>query len=105
MILLRENYVKKYIELINEGLLNISNPNSKDYLVFDEDAQPLVDAAFLAQGILRARTQMWDSLSGDGKQLIINAFLKTRSIAPFNSNWLLFTSMIEAFFLETINLS
>ena len=93
---------EKYIDLVKTGLINICNPNSKDYLVFDEGSQPLVDVAFLAQGILRAKTQIWDSMSSEGKHLIINAFLKTRQISPYNSNWLLFASMIEAFFLETM---
>lgn len=92
---------KNYIDLINDGLINICDPNSKDYLVFDEIGQPLVDVAFLAQGILRAKTQIWDNLSSDGKQLIIDAFLKTRIYTPLYNNWVLFASMIEVFFLET----
>lgn len=92
---------EKYINLIKKGLLNICNPQSDDYLVFDGYSQPLVDVAFLAQGILRAKTQIWDSITDDAKQVILNAFFKTRSIKPGNNNWLLFASMIEAFFLET----
>lgn len=93
---------EKYINLINEGLVNICNPQSDDYLLFDGYHQPLVDAAFLAQGILRAKTQLWDNITEDAKQLIRDAFLKTRSITPYHTNWLLFASMIEAFFLDTI---
>ena len=90
---------QKYINLIHKGLINICNPQSKDYLIFDEGYQPLVDVAFLAQGILRAKTQLWDSLNE--KELIIDAFLKTRVIPPWDNNWLLFASMVEAFLLET----
>lgn len=92
---------KKYINLIRKGLINICNPQSNDYLVFDEDAQPLVDVAFLAQGILRAKSQIWDPITDEGKQLILNAFIKTRSIKPGHNNWLLFSSMVEIFLLET----
>lgn len=90
---------EEYINLVQNGLINICNPKSADYLVFDEGYQPLVDVAFLAQGILRAKTQLWDSLNE--KELIINAFLKTRRIVPGNNNWSLFASMVEAFLLET----
>lgn len=90
---------EEYITLIQKGLINICNPQSEDYLVFDEGTQPLVDVAFLAQGILRAKTAIWEPLNE--KELVINAFLKTRSIIPYNNNLLLFASMVEAFFLET----
>lgn len=36
---------KNFIDLTVKGLGNISNPNSKDYLIFDEPYQPLVDSA------------------------------------------------------------
>lgn len=91
---------EEYINLIQKGLINICNPQSCDYLVFDEGHQPIVDVAFLVQGILRAKTQLWDSL--DEKELVINTILKSRKIIPWNTNWLLFASMIEAFLLETI---
>lgn len=90
-----------YINLILKGLVNITNPQSEDYLIFDGFPQPLVDSAFLAEGLLRAKTQLWGNMDDYGKSLIINAFKKTRSIRPYNTNWLLFASMIEAFFLET----
>ena len=35
-----------------KGLKNMVNPQSPDYLNFRKDMQPLVDAAFLAQGFL-----------------------------------------------------
>lgn len=91
-----ENYINQVIK----GLVNICGPQS-NYLVFDGGNQPLVDVAFLAEGILRVKTQIWDSMTEENQQLIINAFLKTRPIVPYKNNWLLFASMIEAFFLET----
>ena len=93
---------KKYLLLTKNGLKNIFNPESDDYLIFEGHTQPLVDAAFLAQGLLRAKTQLWDKFDDTLKKLIIDALTKTRSIKPFNNNWLLFASMIEAFLLETI---
>lgn len=50
---------KKYIELTVKGISNAVNPSSPDYLIFGEPSQPLVDAAFLAEGLLRAPKQLW----------------------------------------------
>ena len=91
----------KYIDLTTKALVNICNPDSPDYLIFDEPYQPLVDSAHLAEGLLRAKTQLWDNIDSNGQELIINALKKTRSIDPWNNNWILFPSMIEAFLLET----
>lgn len=52
----------KYIDLAVKGLRNVVNPGAPDYLVFGEPSQPLVDAAFLAQGLLRAPKQLWENL-------------------------------------------
>lgn len=95
---------EKYIELSVKGLKNIVNPASKDYLVFeinpDDARQPLVDSAHLAQGLLRGKTQIWGNLDSDGQDMLLNALKKTRAIEPWDNNWILFPSMIEAFILD-----
>ena len=90
----------KYIELTVKGLKNAVNPDSPDYLVFGKPYQPLVDAAFLAQGLLRARTQLWDNLDPQAKEWMITEFKRSRAIKPWENNWLLFASMVEAALLE-----
>lgn len=90
----------KYIKLAVKGLKNAVNPESPDYLVFGKPYQPLVDAAFLAQGLLRARTQLWDNLDPQAKEWMITEFKRSRSIKPWENNWLLFASMVEAALLE-----
>ena len=45
---------KKYRELASQGLEAATNPKSPDFMNWSEGQQPLVDAAFLAQAILRA---------------------------------------------------
>lgn len=90
----------KYIKLTVKGLKNAVNPDSPDYLVFGKPYQPLVDAAFLAQGLLRARTQLWDKLDPQTKEWMITEFKRSRVIKPWESNWLLFASMVEAALLE-----
>lgn len=64
-------------------------------------AQPLVDAAFLAQALLRAKTALWEPLSLSVKEQVITAMKQAAKIRSFRSNWLLFSAMIQAFLLET----
>ncbi len=90
-----------YIDLVVRGLRNAVNPQSPDHLVFDNrHTQPLVDAAFLAEGILRAPTQLWGRLDKQTQQWLIHEWKVSRSIKPYESNWLLFASIIEAALLE-----
>lgn len=89
-----------YIALTTRGLVNVCNPQSKDYLIFDEPYQPLVDAAHLAEGLIRSKTQIWNRIESDGQHMILDALKKTRSIEPWINNWVLFPSMIEAFILD-----
>ncbi|MDR1517738.1 MAG: DUF2264 domain-containing protein [Dysgonamonadaceae bacterium] len=91
---------KKYIKLTIKGLKNATDPAAPDYLVYDQPSQPLVDAAFLAQGLLRAKTQLWDGMDDKTKDNVIAALKKTRVIKSYESNWLLFSSIIEAALLE-----
>lgn len=91
---------EKYIELVVRGLKNAVNPDAPDYLVFGRPSQPLVDAAFLAQGLLRAPEQVWGKLDSQTKEWMITELKRSRSIKPFESNWLLFASMVEAALLE-----
>lgn len=90
----------KYIDLAVKGLKNAVNPDAPDYLVFGEPSQPLVDAAFLAQGLLRAPKQLWENLDNQTQKWMITEFKRSRGIKPGENNWLLFASMVEAALLE-----
>ena len=90
----------RYIGLTVRGLKNAVNPSSPDYLVFGEPSQPLVDAAFLAQGLLRAPKQLWGNLDAEAKAWMITELKRSRGIKPGENNWLLFASMVEAALLE-----
>lgn len=91
---------EKYIHLAVKGLKNAVNPESPDYLIFGKPSQPLVDAAFLAQGLLRAPKQLWGNLDNESRERMVTELKRSRSINPFESNWLLFASMVEAALLE-----
>ena len=90
----------KYIDLAVKGLTNAVNPSAPDYLDFDLPYQALVDAAFLAQGLLRAPTQLWGNLDAQTKERMITELKRSRAIKPWDSNWLLFASEVEAALLE-----
>jgi hypothetical protein len=73
-----------------------TDPTSPDFLNFKDGRQPLVDAAFLALGILRAPRSLWEPLDAKVKANTIAALKATRVIKPQDSNWLLFAATVEA---------
>lgn len=87
---------KKYVKLAQKSLHHATNPGSPDFMNFNKGSQPLVDAAFLVQGLLRAPDQLWNPLDQKTKKNIITALKSTRVIEPYNNNWLLFSAMVEA---------
>jgi hypothetical protein len=72
------------------------DPASPDFMNFTRERQPLVDAAFLAQGLLRAPKTLLAAIDGRTKKNLVAALESTRAITPAFSNWLLFTAMVEA---------
>lgn len=73
-----------------------TDPDSPDFGNFGEDHQPIVDAAFLAQAVLRAPHQLWEKLDPRIRRNLVRGLQTTRSRKPFFCNWLLFSAMIEA---------
>jgi hypothetical protein len=93
---IRESFIKSTIKCLE----NIVDPSSPDNIVFKEPKQSLVDAAFLAQGLLRSKNEIWFKLSINTQSKLIKELESTRTITPYENSWLLFTSMIEATLLE-----
>ncbi|SMO50162.1 DUF2264 domain-containing protein [Gracilimonas mengyeensis] len=91
---------KKYIDLAVKGLANAVNPEANDYLNFSGEGQPLVDAAFLAEALIRAPKQLWGNLDKTTQERMLREFRKTRATSPPYMNWLLFSGMIEAALLK-----
>lgn len=58
--------------------------------------QALVDAAFLAHGIVRAPKQLFHALDEQTKRNLVGALRATRKFTPFVMNWLFFSAMVEA---------
>lgn len=90
----------KWRVMVKNGLANAVAPDSPSRLVFsDKRRQPLVDAAFLAHGLLRA-PRFWSGLDADVKANVIERMKETRDMEPYDNNWLLFAGIIEAFLLD-----
>jgi hypothetical protein len=87
-------------KLAQSTVLAITDPGSLDYLNYGQGSQPVVDAAYLAQAILRAPNVLWLSFSQTERRKIHEALLLTRKIKPYFNNWLLFSALIEALFCK-----
>jgi hypothetical protein len=86
----------QYREWSRIGIRNGANPSSPDYMNFGMTSQSLVDAAFLVLGLLRAPKQLWEPLDRDTRSNLVKALKATRQILPGQTNWLLFSAMVEA---------
>lgn len=91
---------EKYIKLTLTGIHNATDPQSADFLNFNKGPQPVVDAAFFAQALLRAPHQLWDRLDTITKNNVIAALKSSRTIQPGFNNWLLFSGIIETALLK-----
>lgn len=89
-----------YAELARAAIAAAVDPASPDSMNFNRGPQPLVDAAFLALGIMRAPTELWQKLEAKTRGQLIEALRATRVIKPGFNNWLLFSATIEAFFAK-----
>ena len=88
---------EKYRKLVRQGIANAVKPEAKDFMNFSEGyGQALVDAAFLAQAIVRAPKQLFELMEEQDKRNLVSALKATRCFTPFVCNWILFSSMIEA---------
>jgi len=93
---------KKMRDQIHASLAHAVDPASPDYLYWGSPkvAQPLVDAAFLAQALLLAPAALWEPLDKKTKERFIDEFTKLRAIKPSNNNWVLFAAIVETFLLS-----
>ena len=91
---------KKYADLALLCIKNAVDSSSPDFMNFYKGSQPLVDAAFFAEGLLRAPNQLWKPLDEQTKQHVFNALRSSRVIKPGNNNWVLFSSTVEAALLS-----
>lgn len=86
---LREWALKSYAQSVDL--------ESKDYLLWRKEGQPLVDAAYIAESFLRGYDALWVPLDDLTKQRYIAEFQQLRRVDPPYTNWLLFSSTVECF--------
>ncbi|SMO48987.1 DUF2264 domain-containing protein [Solitalea koreensis] len=83
-----------------KGIANAVNPTSPDYLNFRTEAQPIVDAAYMAQAFLRAPKALWEPLDDLTKKRVAEEFKALRTRTGAYNNWLLFAGINEAFLMS-----
>lgn len=88
---------KQLREWALKSYANAVDPNSPDYLLWREEGQTLVDAAYVAESFLRAYDALWMPLDSVTKQRYIKEFTQLRRVDPPYTNWLLFSSTVECF--------
>lgn len=88
---------QNFLSLAQASLDAATDPSSSDFMNFHKGNQPLVDTAFLAQGILRARSVLWEPLKAQIRLRVIEAIKSSRAITtPVTNNWVMFAAMVEA---------
>ena len=80
-----------------QAYTNAVDPDSPDYLLWRQEGQTLVDAAYIAESFIRGFDALWKPLDDKTKQRYIDEFTRLRRIDPPYTNWLLFSSTIESF--------
>jgi hypothetical protein len=86
----------EYAALTRTAIARAVDPASPDVMNFSKGGQPLVDAAFLAQGVLRAPRVLRDGLDPTTRRHLVAALESTRTTSPGFNNWLLFSATVEA---------
>ena len=90
---------QRYLDLARQAIANGVDPQAADYMNFTKNGQPLVDAAFLAHGLIRS-PKLWHALSPTEQANVVKALQSSRVIKPGYNNWLLFSAMVEAALLK-----
>ena len=91
---------RRFAGLARLSLDAATDPKSPDVMNFSEGQQPLVDAAFLAQALLRAPGALWEPLEPRVRRQLVDALKASRGIKPIGNNHVLFAAVIETALLE-----
>jgi hypothetical protein len=83
--------------LAQVSLRIICDPASPDYANFSVDPPPVMNASYVAHGILRAPRVLWQDIEPETRGLVVAAMKRARRVRPHYTNWLLFSAMVETF--------
>lgn len=87
----------RYAGMARKAIRMAVDPASPDCMNFETGQQPIVDAAFLAQALLRAPRELYENLEDETKWMLLLKMKSTRTRRPAPNNWLLFSAIIEVF--------
>ena len=87
---------EKYRKLAVLCMDRAADPDSPDYMGFARGGQNLVDTAFLSHALVRAPRHLAEALPDATRNNLIRALKCTRDFIPGESNWILFSAMVEA---------
>jgi hypothetical protein len=90
-----EDMRSEFAALAVNAISSAVDPISPDFVNFTFSFQPIVDAAFLSQALLRAPRSLLLALPGPTRDSLIAGLRSTRSRKAHFNNWLLFAAMIE----------
>ena len=91
----------RLLGLARTGIDKATDPRSPDFMNFTTGNQPLVDAAFLAQALMRAPAALRDGLDARVRAQLVTALKSSRAIpTPANNNWVMFAATVETALLE-----
>ncbi|MEN9362592.1 MAG: hypothetical protein RL095_4127 [Verrucomicrobiota bacterium] len=93
---LEQDRPAQWLKLSHQAIDAATDPDSPDFLNFNQGSQPLVDSAFLALAFLRAPSSLWEPLPERVKANVVSALKSSRVIRPHDCNWLLFAATVEA---------
>ncbi|MEM1109192.1 MAG: DUF2264 domain-containing protein [Planctomycetota bacterium] len=88
---LRNRYLGQLIDGLDRG----TRPRDRGGWNYNDGDQPLVDAAYLANALLRAPTRLLDEMPDHVRQQLRDRLIETRVIQPPLMNWLLFAAIVE----------
>ena len=83
---------------------NDVDPQSPDYLAWRGHGQALVDAAYVAESLIRGYDALWVPLDEVTKKRYLEEFQQLRRVEPPYTNWFLFSSTIESFLAKAFGL-
>lgn len=86
----------KYGALARACLINASDPDSPDFMFKNPTQEIIVHAAYIAYPLLLAPKVLWEPLKAEEQHNLITALKLSRQFKPNESNWLLFSALIES---------
>lgn len=90
----------RYGEMARKALVHATTPGAPGALDFgvakQAGPQALVEAAYISRALLHAPKTLWEPLSDEEKANVVAVLKSTRSLQPYDNNWLLFPAIVEA---------